>query len=572
MIVGIDLGTTNSAIGYLTDDGPRLIPNSLGKVLTPSVVGIDRDGSLLVGESAKELQVVAPERCASVFKRQMGTDWRCRLEGKEFTATELSSLVLRSLAEDAVQHFGNKITDAVITVPAYFNELQRRATILAGQMAGLKVERIINEPTAAAIAYGLPDRGAEKLVAVLDLGGGTFDVSVVDFFEGVVEVRASSGECFLGGEDFTSMLVKRVLEQHGHVYEQAEFKEPLLVSRTRQICERAKIDLSKRGKVLVRVADNKGELSEHTTSVTFTREQFREWAEPLLAQMDLPIRRALGDANLAARDMDEIILVGGATRMPTLIERVSLRFGKEPRCSINPDEVVALGAAVQAGLIEKNAAVDDLVVTDVAPFTLGFDVSKEFGVERRSGYFLPMINRNTPIPASRVKEVGTVSCNQTQIAVEVYQGESRRVEQNILLGTLNVDGIPPGPPGAPVEVRFTYDVNGVLEVETTVVETQEKKTLVLSQHAEHLSETEIAAAVEAMQAIKVHPRDQSENRLLLRRAERVFTELPLVERHQLEKLLTGFEECLEMGDEAGIGKIRCALESFLDQMEGIDGE
>ncbi len=572
VIVGIDLGTTNSAVGYLASDSPQLIPNSLSKTLTPSVVGIDRDGSILVGEPAKELQVLAPDRCASVFKRHIGTDWQCTLADKKFTAPELSSLVLRSLADDVAHYHGEKVTEAVITVPAYFNERQRRATILAGQMAGFKVERIINEPTAAALAYGLSDPSVEKLVAVLDLGGGTFDISVVDFFDGVVEVRASSGECFLGGEDFTNTLVRRVLERHGYVFERAEFELPLLVARTRQACEQAKIGLSQRGEVLLRVADKNGDMSDQSPSMTVTSDQFREWTEPLLAQMDLPVRRVLGDAKLTFKDLDEVILVGGATRMPVLIERVSARFGKEPSCSINPDEVVALGAAVQAGLIAKNAAVKDLVVTDVSPFTLGHEVAKTFGGEVRDGYFSPLINRNTPIPASRTHSVATLFSNQTEILLSVYQGESRRIEQNILLGTLRVTGIPPGPPGTEVNVRFTYDLNGVLEVETTIVETQEKKTLVLSQPADHLSEAEIAAAVEAMQSIKIHPREESQNRLLLRRAERVFQELPMGERQYLEELLTGFEQHLDTGDKAGIERFQKSLSEFLEHVDGEQSE
>ncbi len=572
MIVGIDLGTTNSAVAYVTEDGPRLIPNSLSSNLTPSVVGIDRDGSVLIGEAAKELQVVAPERCVSVFKRQMGTDWFTVLDGRKFTAPELSSLVLRVLAEDAADHLGESVTDAVITVPAYFNERQRRATILAGQMAGLNVRRIINEPTAAAIAYGLPEAHQEKIVAVLDLGGGTFDISVVEFFDGVVEVRASSGECFLGGEDFTNLLASRVLERQGHVYERVEFESPLLVSRTRQSCEAAKVRLSQCSEAVIRVADKLGRLSEDSPSITVTSEEFDDWTQSLLSQMDSPIRRALGDAKLSVDDLDEIILVGGATRMPVLKSRVARRFGKEPRCSINPDEVVALGAAVQAGLIERNQAVEDLIVTDVSPFTLGYEVAKEFGGEIRTGYFSPLINRNSPIPVSRSHRVVTLANNQTEICLAVYQGESRRVDQNILLGELNVKGIPPGPPGSEVDVRFTYDLNGVLEVETTVVETQEKASIVLTQHADGLSHAEIAAAVEAMQAIKIHPREKSENRLLLRRCERVFEELPVRERQQLADLLDGFEDAMDTGDVAIIEKFKAALREFLERTDGEQAE
>ncbi len=566
-IVGIDLGTTYSAIGYMADEGPRLITNSLGRLLTPSVVGIDRDGSVLVGEAAKELNVVAPQRCAAVFKRYIGSPRTIDLDGKKYDSPMLSSLVLRSLVADATAHLGVPVSRAVITVPAYFNENQRRATLLAGRMAGLTVERIINEPTAAAIAYGINDTQAEKLIAVLDLGGGTFDVSVVEFYEGVIEVRASSGECFLGGEDFTRVLASRVLEQQGYVYERAEVETPLLVARTLQVCEIAKQQLSRGIDAHVRIADEQGNFSVDSPSLSVTQHQFREWTESILVQIDRPIRRALGDAKLSIRDIDQVILVGGATRMPALRERVARYFSKEPLCQLNPDEAVALGAAVQAGLIGKNRALEDLVVMDVSPFTLGFEVAKSFGREMRDGYFSPLINRNTPIPVSESTVVSTICSNQTQIAIKVYQGESRRAEENLLLGELLVERIPKGPPGARVEIRFTYDLNGVLEVEATVQETKESFSLVIAQHAGSLSEAEVAAAVAAMQAIKIHPRDESGNRLLLRRAERVFQELCLTDRQKLDELIDGFEQSLDTKDSTAIDKFTLALSMFLEHFD-----
>ncbi len=566
-IVGIDLGTTYSAIGYMSNDGPRLISNSLGRLLTPSVVGIDRDGSVLVGEAAKELHVVAPQRCAAVFKRYMGSTRTVDLDGKKYDASMLSSLVLRSLLADAAAHFGEPVSRAVITVPAYFNDNQRRATLLAGRMAGLSVDRIINEPTAAAIAYGINDSEAEKLIAVLDLGGGTFDVSVVEFYEGVIEVRASSGECFLGGEDFTRVIASRVLEQQGYVYERAEVEAPLLVARTMQLCEVAKQQLSRGIDAQIRVADDQGKFSGTSPSLTVTPQQFRKWTESILSQIDRPIRLALGDAKLSIRDVDEVILVGGATRMPALRERVARYFGKEPRCQLNPDEAIALGASVQAGLIGNNRALEDLVVTDVSPFTLGFEVAKSFGREVRDGYFSPLINRNTPIPVSESTVVSTIHSNQTQTAIHVYQGESRRTEENLLLGELLVERIPKGPPGAKVEIRFTYDLNGVLEVEATVQETKETFSLVIAQHAGSLSEAEVAAAVAAMQTLKIHPRDESVNRLLVRRAERVFQELCLTDRQKLEELIDGFEQSLEMKDPTAIEKFALAINMFLEHFD-----
>ncbi len=567
-IVGIDLGTTFSAVGYLSDEGPRLIANALGDLLTPSAVGIDDDGRVLVGRAAKELQVTQPERCVSAFKRYMGTEWSIELPGKKFSPEELSSLVLKTLKQDAEAHLGTSVDRAVITVPAYFNEHQRKATLRAGRIAGLTVERIINEPTAAAIAYGLYEAQDEKVIVVFDLGGGTFDVSVVELFEGTLEVRASSGETFLGGEDFTNTIVSRILESRGQVFERTEMDHPRLVSRLRQECELAKKRLTSRAETSIRIPNEKGQLDESSPEFQITRKDFESWTEHILNRIDLPIRRALGDAHLTRDDVNELILVGGATRMPFVAVRLTELFGRQPTCRLNPDEVVALGAAVQAGLIDKHAHVEELVVTDVAPFTLGLEATREFAGEHRDGYFLPIINRNTTIPVSRVERVQTLHPNQTSINVRVFQGEGRRTESNLFLGEFTVDGIPRGPAGQELDVRFTYDLNGVLEVEAVVVETKKKITHVIARHAKGLTERQIAGAVAEMQALKTHPREETVNRFLVRRAERIYQELPLFERRLLEQLISGFEEALELREPDAISRNREALEEFLERHDG----
>lgn len=564
MILGIDLGTTFSVAAYMTPEGPRLVPNALGEVLTPSVVGIDPEANVLVGQAAKELQVTQPQRCAGLFKRHMGSDWSVELAGRKFTPEQLSSLVLQSLRQDAEAHLGRPIDRAVITVPAYFNEHQRKATIHAGEIAGLTVERIINEPTAAAIAYGYHESSEEKLLLVFDLGGGTFDVSIVELFEGTVEVRSSSGDTFLGGEDFTGTLAARVLESRGMVYERVEMQSPLLVSRLLRQCELAKRRLSSQPEAQVRIPNAQGELAEDGAAVTVPREQFDAWTRHILARVDLPVRRALGDAGLKAADVDEVILVGGATRMPAVVAHLVGRFGKEPERRLNPDEVVALGAAVQAGLIARDQAVEDLVVTDVAPFTLGVETCKEFGAELRQGYFLPIIHRSTTLPISRSQVLSTIRPNQREICLRIYQGEHRRVEHNVLLGEFSVDGIPMGPSGQPVEVRFTYDLNGVLEVEATVLETKKKFSRLITKHVRGLTPDQIAQAVREMQALKSHPREEAKNRYLLHRAERVFSELAIFLQRHLERLLDGFEEALEAGDKEAIARHYEALNEFLN--------
>jgi molecular chaperone HscC len=562
-VIGIDLGTTNSAAAVLGPDGPQIIPNAVGGRLTPSVVGVDESGKVLVGAAAKELQVLHPERCANLFKRYMGTDRTVTAAGRAFTPEELSGLVLRAIKADAEAFFKRPVGRAVITVPAYFNDRQRKATIAAGKIAGWTVERILNEPTAAAIAYGFHESGADKTVLVFDLGGGTFDVSVVELFEGALEVKASSGESALGGEDFTRALAGRVLAGLGTSYEQAEVRTPKRVARLVQQCERAKCALSRDDTATVRVPDESGEFSAGAAEVTVTRAQLDGWVSPTLARIELPVRRVLGDAKRTRDQIDEVILVGGATRMPLVAARVAALLGKEPRCRLNPDEVVALGAAVQAGLVGRAAAVEDLVVTDVAPFTLGIAVAKHLGGDLRDGYFDPVIDRNTTIPVSRVKRYATVHPNQTALVVRVYQGESRRTEENLSLGEFEVRGIPPGPAGQPIDVRFTYDLNGVLEVEATVVATKRTVTHVIARHARGMTDAQVRAAVAAMAALKAHPRDDEVNRFLVLRAERVFKELPAELRDALGGLLDGFEAALEKQDPAAIARHREELERFL---------
>lgn len=350
---------------------------------------------------------------------------------------------------------------------------------------------------------------------------------------------------------------------HAALFLVLEFPE--MVSRLRQQCEVAKRRLSRGESAEVRIPNRRGEFTYDSPVQQIHREQFETWIGPILARVDLPIRRALGDAGLKRADIDEVILVGGATRMPAVVDRVRQLFDKEPRCRINPDEVVALGAAVQAGLVAGDRSLDDLVVTDVAPFTLGVETSRQFGVEHVGGYFLPIIHRNTTLPVSQSKIVATVSPNQTKVTVRVFQGESRRVKDNLLLGEFEVDGIPRGPAGQHVEIRFTYDLNGVLEVEAMVVETRRKVSHIITRHARTMSPEAIARAVVEMQALKTHPREEANNRLLLRRAERLYQELSLFERDMLESLIDGFEESLELRDQEAIARNGAALQEFLDR-------
>ena len=567
MIVGIDLGTTNSLVAWLSPEGPQLIPNSLNELLTPSAVGIDHDGKLLIGKPAKELQVVAPDRCATVFKRMMGTDRTVSVAEKMFRAEELSSLVLKSLKADAEKFLAQEVDEAVITVPAYFSDLQRKATIHAGQLAGFNVRRIINEPTAAAIAYGLHELKQERIALVFDLGGGTFDVSILDQFESTLEIRSSAGEIFLGGEDFTRNLANQLLVSKGLNFEHAETRTPKLISRLLHECESAKRRLSTGSDTVVRFPDNDGRISETSESIPVSAEAFRGWTASLLAKTRLPLQRAMSDAGLTRQQINDVILVGGATRMPQISEMLTEVFGRVPRCTLDPDHVVALGAAIQGGLVQLDKAVTDMVVTDVCPFTLGVEISKDIAGTSRAGYFSPLISRNSTIPISRMEEFFTAHANQTSVSVRVFQGESRRVEENLFLAEFELKGIPRGPAGQRITIRFTYDLNGILEVEAGAAESNARASCVITRHAQNLTDAQLKEAVTKLQELKADPREDQGNRHLIKRAERIYQELSGDPRLLLETLLGGFEEALAMQDPSAIEMNRSALEKFLDHFD-----
>lgn len=571
-IVGIDLGTTNSLCAVFLSDRPRLVPNALGKMLTPSVVGVLEDGQVLVGEAARELRVTQPQRCASCFKRLMGSDARVELAGRAFTAPELSSLVLKTLKADAEKFLGEEVTEAVITVPAYFNDTQRKATKVAGELAGLKVRRIINEPTAAALTYGFHDRNAEKKLIVVDLGGGTFDVTLMEVFEGTLEIVSTSGESFLGGEDFTNRLVAVILQKQGLQLEVAELQEPLRVARLRQQCEDAKRKLLDDSEVQVKLPESDGTIPEQAKTVKITREAFASAVKPLLDRIAGPIGKALRDGRTEAPDVDDVILVGGATRMLPLQGFVKDYFGQDPQALYNPDEVVCLGAAVQAALIADNRAVDDMVMTDVCPFTLGVDVAKEMGGQIRSGYFVPIIHRNTTIPVSKEHVFSTIAPNQREVQVDVYQGENRKVENNLKIGELTVTGVPPGPAGQEVFIRFTYDLNGILEVEAYAAGTADKKfRAVVTQNAADLTDAELDEAVANLQGLKYYPREDMANQNLLRFAERMVGEVSPYQREQFESAIDMFEQAMNSGDREMVEAARDTLAQVFSML-GIDPE
>ena len=561
MIIGIDLGTTNSLVAIWENGAPRLIPNALGEFLTPSCVSLDEDGSVLVGRAARERLQTHPEMTASVFKRYMGSDHKARLGKREFRAEELSALVLRSLKEDAEAALGRPVTEAIITVPAYFSDAQRKATRAAGQLAGLRVDRLLNEPTAAAMAYGIHLRGAETRFLVFDLGGGTFDVSVLDLFEGVMEVRASAGDNFLGGEDFVQAIIDRFLEVN-KVPERLE-NDAHFMQRLNALAENAKRSLSGAAQAVIELAHEDGQYR-----LELDEAALEQLCAPLLARLRDPVERALRDANLRASELDNIVLAGGATRMPVVKRLVARMFGRFPASEINPDEVVALGAAVQAGLRMKDAALDEVIMTDVAPYSLGLEVSMKLGDGSVSpGHFDPVIERNSGIPVSRIKTYHPVLDGQKELDLRVYQGEARLAADNVRLGNLKV-ALPGGPiHEGEVDVRFTYDVSGLLQIEATLNKTGETHTLLIQDAPGLLSEDEIAARLKSLDKLKIHPRDRLENRTLAARAERLYQQLRGNQREWLRYQIMRFESSLATQDDHVIRSARKEFEAALVQIE-----
>lgn len=560
MIIGIDLGTTNSLAAYFSEDGAKIIENRLGKSLTPSVVAVDDTNQILVGETAKEYGLMHPERMAQVFKRSMGSGRKFKLGDRDFSAEELSSFVLRSLREDAEQLFGEQVTEAVISVPAYFDDKRRKATQRAGELAGLKVERIISEPTAAAISYGLYEKTKSTRFLVFDLGGGTFDVSILELFQNILEVRAVAGDNYLGGEDFTDILEAKFLEKNGMEADKLTEKE---AARLHKEAELAKKQFSEKTEVSMHFFYN-GEEKE----LTITLEEYEKLCEPLLDKIRKPIQRSLSDAHIRLSEVDEVVLVGGATRLPVVRNFIIRLFRKFPNNKIHPDEAVALGAAIQAAMKERRKAVKEVILTDVCSFTLGTEVSVEraYGMYE-AGHFLPIIERNTVIPASRTERLYTLHDNQEMIRVRVLQGESRFAENNLYLGSLEIS-VPKNKAGVEaVDVTYTYDINSLLEVEVKVVSTGEVKKQIIKGKENDMTPKQIEERMEELSYLKIPPREQEENRLLLLKGERIYEESTGNERILLDMWLRAFEDALNTRDAGVIEDARRELKERFRNLE-----
>ncbi len=572
-IIGIDLGTTNSCVAVMEGDQPKVLINNQGSRVTPSVVGFTEKGERLVGQTAKHQQVTNPKNTVFSIKRFMGRrhnevaqeekmvpyeiigaadDYvKIRVRGKEYTPEEVSSFILQDLKKTAEDYLGEKVTEAVITVPAYFNDAQRQATKNAGEIAGLKVLRVLPEPTAAALAYGLDKKKNEK-ICVFDLGGGTFDVSILDVGDGVFEVLSISGDTHLGGDDFDEELINYLAEEFRKQEGIDLRKDPMALQRLKEAAEKAKIELSTAQETTINLpfitADQNG--PKHL-QITLTRAKFEQLIEPLVEKCRQPVLDALKDAGLQPNQIDEVVLVGGSIRVPMVQRLVKELFGKEPNKSVNPDEVVAIGAAIQGAIAKGD--VKDILVLDATPLSLG--------VETLGGVMTVLIPRNTTIPTSKKEVFSTASDNQNAVTINVLQGERQMARDNRLLGTFNLTDIPPAPRGVPqIEVEFNIDVNGILNVKAKDLGTG-KEAKIEIQNSGGLSKEEIEKMKRDAEAHAAEDQKRRETIELKNQGDQMV--------YQTEKQLK------EHGDKVPgdvRGQIEGALNNLKEALKGDDGD
>ncbi len=591
--IGIDLGTTHSLIAVFQDGKAQLLPNPLGSYLTPSVVSISDDDVLLVGQAAKERLLTHPGRTASVFKRHMGAEKLYSLEGENhiFSAEDLSALVLQSLRADAEHALGCEVHDVIISVPAYFNDTQRKATRNAAHIAGLNVIRLVNEPTAAALSHGLHKAGNDNQFMVVDLGGGTLDVSVVELFENMIEVKSSTGDNQLGGEDFTESLTQLLKEQmqasdkaralsstdssinraeprqsttqlRGTKVNQASLDKQTAVFLHHQ-AERCKLALSTQDTTTWEAVFN-----ETAYTFTITQTQFETVAAALLQRFKQAVERALRDAKSTPAQLHDIVLVGGASRMPIIRNTLHRLLGKHLNTHVQPDEAIALGAAILAGLCAQDASLDEIMMTDVCPYSLGIDIKNENDVRGTDGnLFSCIIERNSLVPVSRCENYSPTEDYQTDVALNIYQGESRLVRDNIKLGRLVIPLPRRKKDNLSIDVRFSYDVSGLLEIDAIVLPTEAKYSLSLLGQANSLSREQIAECKTQLSRLKTSPRDQQENRSLIGRLERLYQESLGNERQAIQAAHTELMHLIDQRNLVDLARARNRLNAWCDTLD-----
>lgn len=550
--IGIDLGTTNSLICVWQEGKPTLIPNAIGEVVTPSVVSIDEDDSILVGRAALSRLTTHPDKSAAAFKRFLGSNKIYELAGKKFTPTELLALVLKSLKADAEAFLQQEIRDVVISVPAYFNDEQRKQTRFAAELAGLNAVRLINEPTAAAMAYGLHEEQSGNTL-VFDLGGGTFDVTVLEYALPIIEVHASAGDNYLGGEDFTHEIVQACLSEWKLKQQDIAVDD---YARLLDLAEQVKCKLN-------------GEQMQYLTWFWQDKEWQFELNEsrakviwlPLLNRLRAPVEQALSDARLKPAQLEHIVLVGGSSQLGVVRELVTKLFGKLPYRHINPTTIVAQGAAVQAACRLRNQDVEEVILTDVCPYTLGIESCSG----KVSGLFSPIIERNTIVPTSKVKTFYSTQPQQKAICISVYQGENPRVENNVLIDEFEIP-LTPMEKTQGVDVRFSYDLNGLLEVDVVLLETGEQYGKVIDQSPIGLTDKQKQESHERLKALKIHPRDEMPNRTLLARLERAWAQSLGDERLLIGSYIEDFLTVLNQQNLDEINQIRSEIESQLNDL------
>ena len=563
-IIGIDLGTTNSLAAVWQDGGSRLIPNSLGEYLTPSVVSIDEEGTVYVGKVAKERLISHPEQTASIFKRFMGTGKTYSFHGKVYRPEELSALVLRKLKEDAERYLGEPVKEAVISVPAYFNDMARKAVKDAGALAGLHVERIINEPSAAALACrgwknsGWQQKDDETLL-VFDFGGGTLDVSLVDCFENVIEIAAVSGDNHLGGSDFDQVIAEEFCKENQLIFEELspERREIILASAAQ-----AKCMLTKEESTVMTVVDK-----EFWERMELSNRKLIQISMHLFQKMIIPVKSVLNDAQRKMFDISKVVLVGGSCKMPTVQQYLRRFLPDSPMTAMNPDHMIALGVGVYAGIKERKDDIKDMLLTDICPFTLGTGVCNDADEMHRM-LMAAIIERNSVLPCSKVRKFQTARDFQSMVRVDVYQGEEYYVKDNVYLGELNVN-VPQALKGQEtVTVRYTYDINGILIVDVRVDSTGRETQKILMTGTNTIAPEEMDSYVKALEQLKLTPSEQEENQMLLAWGERLFAQSTDLLREEISRRLQYFQYLLNQEQNPyRIEKWKRSLKKFLESTD-----